>query len=538
MRKSAFRRRACALASLALALADPAASIDAVVGDGTSASCTESAFDAGLGEIALGGGTLSFDCGPLPHTIVLTAEKPLYDVLGSSLAQVDGGGRITLSGGNSTRLFTIPDQANARLTHLTLAHGAAATGGAIEVAGIDGNPLTELVLERVTIRDSAASDGGGALAARNAEIFVVDSRFVDNRADGASGGGGGAVRLERGQLIVSRTEFARNRALGGNGGGAEVRNAQSSFVDCRIEGNEATTAGPNPGRGGGLHFHGDAGGNPFVLRSFIVGNQADEGGGIQATFGADLRLEHSIVEGNSAGLSGPGGGLSVFDGASAYVTAVTFVRNRANRGSGVANDATLELENVTFSENEGLLAGIGAGLLNSGDAKLFDVTFYANRGVQGGALADYSIAAEGDAVSLRNVLFVGNVATQSGASCHLEGNAFQIAHSVWPDSTCGGSSTGSNQPGTVVALEPLGWSCSATGIEFSPTHALPPGASAAVDAGACDAAETIFDQRGVERPQGAACDVGAYERSQPSCRALFRDDFERGTLTPWSRFES
>ena len=45
------------------------------------------------------------------------------------------------------------------------------------------------------------------------------------------------------------------------------------------------------------------------------------------------------------------------------------------------------------------------------------------------------------------------------------------------------------------------------------THALLPG-SPAIDA-AADAACPATDQRGVARPQGAHCDVGAFERELP-----------------------
>ena len=57
-----------------LALSSVAAHADdAVVGDGTAASCTEAAFDAALAQLYPGatfpGGTITFDCGTsLPFT--------------------------------------------------------------------------------------------------------------------------------------------------------------------------------------------------------------------------------------------------------------------------------------------------------------------------------------------------------------------------------------------------------------------------------------------------------------------------------------
>ena len=45
---------------------------------------------------------------------------------------------------------------------------------------------------------------------------------------------------------------------------------------------------------------------------------------------------------------------------------------------------------------------------------------------------------------------------------------------------------------------------------ISDTHGLLPG-STAIDAGSVDCSPPATDQRGVARPQGAACDIGAVE---------------------------
>lgn len=65
------------------------------------------------------------------------------------------------------------------------------------------------------------------------------------------------------------------------------------------------------------------------------------------------------------------------------------------------------------------------------------------------------------------------------------------------------------------------------------THDLPAG-SAAVDSGTCILPGLAADQRGVARPQGLSCDIGAVERLAPSCNGLFLDGFERGTTLAWS----
>jgi len=69
-----------------------------VIGTGTPASCTSAAVIAAV----TAGGIVTFNCGPDPATITLTqiakvrnsTEKPV----------IDGGGKVTLSGGGANRI--------------------------------------------------------------------------------------------------------------------------------------------------------------------------------------------------------------------------------------------------------------------------------------------------------------------------------------------------------------------------------------------------------------------------------------------------
>ena len=59
-----------------------------VVGTGTPASCTEATLNAALA----GGGAVTFNCGPNPHTITLSAQKSI-----AANTALDGGGKVVLS---------------------------------------------------------------------------------------------------------------------------------------------------------------------------------------------------------------------------------------------------------------------------------------------------------------------------------------------------------------------------------------------------------------------------------------------------------
>jgi hypothetical protein len=75
-----------------MSLAAAARADDAVVGDGTPASCTDAALDAALIQIYFGGsqgGRVSFNCGTTPVTIALASSKLLDAGVDT---EIDGGG--------------------------------------------------------------------------------------------------------------------------------------------------------------------------------------------------------------------------------------------------------------------------------------------------------------------------------------------------------------------------------------------------------------------------------------------------------------
>jgi hypothetical protein len=83
---------------------------NAVVGGGAPGDCTEAALDAALAK----GGVVTFNCGPSPITITVTQAKAIkQDTV------IDGGGKVTLSGGGKTRILHLAsawDQKTPKLT--------------------------------------------------------------------------------------------------------------------------------------------------------------------------------------------------------------------------------------------------------------------------------------------------------------------------------------------------------------------------------------------------------------------------------------
>ena len=107
----------------------------------------------------------------------------------------------------------------------------------------------------------------------------------------------------------------------------------------------------------------------------------------------------------------------------------------------------------------------------------------------------------GGSLTLVNTIISGNTSS-SGNNC--SGAITSQGHNLASDGTCVLVATG-DLSGMDPLLGPLQNNGGST-----QTHALLSG-SPAIDAGdnkVCPAA----DQRGVARPQGATCDIGAYER--------------------------
>lgn len=118
-----------AAASLA-ASAQNASAANAVVGNGSPASCTEAAFDAALATASNGGGTITFDCGPAVTMISFTDSK----FLTQDNVTIDGNNRIVLKAGNAKRLF-FAGTPTFRLQNITLRQGnSLGGGGAIEAS--------------------------------------------------------------------------------------------------------------------------------------------------------------------------------------------------------------------------------------------------------------------------------------------------------------------------------------------------------------------------------------------------------------------
>ena len=108
---------------------------------------------------------------------------------------------------------------------------------------------------------------------------------------------------------------------------------------------------------------------------------------------------------------------------------------------------------------------------------------------------------------MSNSINSGNIGGDCGRNIGVINSS---GYNIDSDGTCGLNATGdlANTPMADIMLGPL-----TNNGRTTQTHALLPG-SLAIDAGSC---VTGADQRGMPRPQGVACDIGAYE-AEPAVR--------------------
>ena len=206
-----------------------------------------------------------------------------------------------------------------------------------------------------------------------------------------------------------------------------------------------------------------------------------------------------------------GGGAIGNNGGTVTVENVVFLRNSAFAGGAIenANGGTLTIRGSTFNANT---AKPGGAISNyASTLTVTNSTFVGNSAVVGGAIYNLTFAN----IRVTNSTFSGNTASGSGPALHNDGLTVLVENSLFADNGCAAHITDgggnldwpdSGCPG--VNGDPRLHTLADNGGP-TPTMALGAG-SAAIDE-ALSAVCPASDQRGILRPFGAGCDIGAYE---------------------------
>ena len=516
---------------------------------------------AGAAATLDGGGTITLDGQGLTRLFLLPAGASLtlknITLINGSI--VDDGGAIYNAGSLALDRVTITGSK----TDASHSGGAIVTYGPLSIRNstLSGNQggnagalyprwgAAVVVIENSTLSDNSTTNttsgwGGAILAWDGAEVTITGSKLERNTAVD-----GGAIYATQNSTVTlqANTQVLNNTASSDGGG---LYNAGFMSLDAtNMSGN---TAG---NYGGGAYLYGEI---PFPLNapasparynavmnirggSRLAANQAALGGGIFSE--GVLTVEASTILGNSANY---GGGIRYTWNTT--LNKVTVAENTATLydGGGAAGgpSSSLKATDTTFRDNSA--AAIGGAIINGGNLELYRVTLSGNYAMRGGGaylhsrstwtnvtLSDNRAGDKGGGLFLdpgqpadwTNLTFFANSAAQGGAvytggqggnivmQNTILAGSLNSANCDTPIPSLGGNLSSDASCGLAAAydqqnLDPLLGSLADNG---GPTLTHLPGPGSPTIDGGRGTYCPLQDQRGIARPKGFFCDIGAVE---------------------------
>jgi LPXTG-site transpeptidase (sortase) family protein len=401
--------------------------------------------------------------------------------------------------------FTVGDTLLSQRDSNPATNGTVLSGDIDQIAGTAGNAYTVVTVN-------------GLLT----DTYLLDGFTISGGNQVSGSGVGGGMYIQNASPTLNNLIITANNASGRGGGvfiisvsAVEANYSRPSFTDVTVSNNTA-------GIGGGVYVQN---GSPSFTRVTFSGNSSSggAGGGLNVQTlggpGVDEPNLPTLLDVTFSSNTAVGGGGMFNNNSNTTLNRVTFNGNTATRrGGGMLNEFSAPtLTNVTFSGNTSTeTSGTttpwgGGGIMNIGaDPVLNNVTFNGNNSVNGSGTAG------GDA--MKNVTLTGNASTpviensilwgDGGTNDEVlnEGTSSATIEDSIVQGGCPALSTCTNVINSNPVLSALANNGGNTQtMAISVTGA----ADDAADTTTADCAAT--DQRGTARPQGVACDIGAYE---------------------------
>lgn len=393
---------------------------------------------------------------------------------------------------------------------------AAGSGAAVDTVNVPAGTYT---LSRAGADEDAAQTGdldatdaaGVKLVGQGADATIIDGGAIDRVVD-----------IHSGDATIEGVTVRNGQTPAGADGGG-IRYATSGGTLMIVAG---VVRGNSSARDGGGIENDGQGATVRIISSTIADNYASNSGGGIANYShnATVIVEDSSVVDNEAENS-TGGGAGIYGrNTDVEIRGSSITNNVAASGGGfdywpasydAGDGGTVTIENTTIGNNR--TTGFdGGGIQNSGDATitLWNVTVANNSatrnggGIKRGAPATYTLA---------NTIVADNTAV-AGSQCYsdaggVNSSGYNLVSAV---DGCNWSPASGDVTGTDAApVDPLLGPASGAPASYPlllGSPALDAGYPAPV--GGAFPACTATDQRGVARPQGDRCDIGAYERGE------------------------
>jgi len=466
--------------------------------------------DIGAYEYTLPGSPASiavFDGSPQRAAPLAAFDRPLEAAVLDSLGSPVSGATVTFTAPASGASGVFADSGANVATAVTNASGIAATAtftanailGAYSVlANVDGAgaPAT-FALTNITWYVATTGNDANDCAAPGAACASIDGAIAKalagdtvQVATGTYTGSGGQVVLIDKSISLSGGWNATFTAQDG----MSVINGQSARRGVTIDNGFAAS-----------------------LDRFII-QKSNQGGIFVGGAASALIVDNSVVrDGLGFGIYNSYGTLVISN------SAITGNTNSNDCGGGIYNRGALTINNSTISGNVANAPGWGAGggICNYSDTLTLHNTTVAHNSARSGG----GIAALQDVVILENSIVAENI-NIGGSHSDCTGNVTSAGHNLIGNTA---DCSFTPQAGDITDVNAgLGQ------LIGSPAGYVPllPG-SPAIDA-ANLATCPARDQRGVARPVGASCDMGAYEYQLPGAAVSFQLYAGSGQTSPIS----
>jgi uncharacterized protein YjbI with pentapeptide repeats len=392
----------------------------------------------------------------------------------------DDGSGVTQLGTSSTPPFTFTFDSTALPNCASNACSlyAQAVDSANQTSGGQFGDGISVGVDNPIVVDPGASDGSDSCSLRNAIAAATDNISEDGCKNGLAGTPDTIELPARTYNLGSQLTISSDLILVGAGAHSVTIHSQNTrafeiagsanvgITGVSISGNESAAAG------GGILV--DSGGSLVLQGVIVTGSSATSGGGIENL--GSLTIAGSTIgpQNFATAADGEGGGIQDIGG-SLSITNSTVIGNTAQgAGGGLYLEGTATLTNDTIANNDTETAGGGGGLAVGGPENSIDVV---------------------------NTIVAQNTFSEVPSDC--AGPVTSLGHNLSDRSDCAFDATGDQQstvPGFTQAVDSSG-----------PTDAMPlANGSPAIDKGDSLVCPAV-DQRDVPRPQGTACDIGAYE---------------------------